>query len=138
MRRDVPQRDATRCTMALSAEAKLVAAYLEKHCRGRAAARAQHLIRDHLAAAGCRISGREFFDLEAELVAAGVPLGTSGAGVFLCVEPEDYDAAYRYIVSRFEPMRERAEALRRMKDRLPAAEAQEVAQTGQGMLFNRW
>ena len=128
------QPAATWCNMTLSTEADLLRAYLEKHCRGRAAARAQPLIRGHLAAAGCRITAREFFDLEAELVAAGVPLGTSGDGVFLCVEPADFDAAYSYIVSRFEPMRERAESLARMRDRLPET----AAETGQAVLFDRW
>ena len=124
--------------MPLSTEAELVRTYLERYCRGRAAARPQQVIRHHVGCAGAAISARAFFDIEAELVAAGVPLGTSGAGVFLCVEPEDYDTAYMYIVSRFEPMRERAEALKAMRGRLPEAESQEAAQTGQGTLFNRW
>ena len=116
----------------LSTEAKILAAYLARYCRGRAQARPQHVIRGHLAAAGCRVSARAFFDVEAELVAGGVPLGTSDKGVYLCADDEDFSLAYHYLVTRFKPMRDRAVALDRMR------EARAGAGAAQGTLFDAY
>jgi len=119
-------------TSALSTEAKVLAAYLARHCVGRARARPQPRIREDLAAAGVSVSERDIFDLEAELVAARVPLGTCGRGVYLCDEADeqDFKVAYGYLVSRFGPIRDRAEALESMRaERFDEPEPPEPART---------
>jgi len=148
----------------LLTEHTLLAAYLERWCRGRAAARPKWRIRQDLVAAGCRIGERIFDQFAAELVLTGHPVGSCGGdesgegrrqpfrpgldvrpaapradreparGFFWCVEEADYDLAYHYLVGRFEPMRQRAEALRRQKEaRFPEAELLfEIAPHGHG------
>ena len=106
---------------------KLLAAYLERHCSGAGAARPKHRILADLRAAGLRLSGREFDQAMHDLAVATGDAGSGDAGFFWSARREDYDAAYGYMVGRFEPQRERAEAIRRRRDeRFP----------GGGLLFD--
>jgi len=115
---------------AAAAETKVLAAYLERECRGREAARPEHVVRAHLAAAGCRISAREFQQIVSGAVRGRThPVGSTDRGYFWCVEAADFDAARAYLVTRFEPMAERIDGLEAMRDRaFPAG----------GCLFDPW
>ena len=107
--------------MELSTAHKLLAAYLKRHCRGREAPRPKHRILAGLREAGLRISGREFDQAMHDLAVRTGDAGSSDEGFFWSVTREDYDAAYGYMVGRFAPQRERAEAiLRRRDERFPA------------------
>jgi hypothetical protein len=111
----------------LSITHKLLAAYLERHCSGADAARPKHRILADLAAMGLRLTGRAFDQAMHDLATATGDAGSGDAGFFWSARREDYDAAYGYMVGRFEPQRERAEAIRRRRDeRFPAG----------GMLFD--
>jgi len=105
----------------LSTAHKLLAAYLERHCSGAGAARTKPRILANLRTMGLRISGRAFDQAMHDLATATGDVGSSDGGFFWCARREDYDAAYGYMVGRFEPQRERAEAIRRRRDeRFPA------------------
>ena len=113
--------------MELSTAHKLLAAYLERHCKGAGAARPKPRILADLHAMGLRLTGREFDQAMHDLAVTTGDAGSSGEGFFWCVTWDDYGAAYGYMVGRFEPQRERAEAIRRRRDeRFPAG----------GMLFD--
>ena len=95
---------------------KLLAAYVERHCSGAGAARPKHRILADLAAMGLSLSGRAFDQAMHDLAVTTGDVGSSDGGFFWCASREDYDAAYGYMVGRFEPQRERAEAIRRRCD----------------------
>lgn len=113
--------------MELSTAHKLLAAYLERHCSGAGAARPKRRILADLRAMGLRISGRAFDQAVHDLATATGDAGSNDNGFFWSESFEDYSIAYGYMVGRFEPQRERAEAIRRRRDeRFP----------GDGMLFD--
>jgi len=125
----MPRTD-TICEPAAGTATRLLAAYLERECRGREAARPEHVIRSHLAAAGLRLSAREFQQVVSDAVRGrACPIGSSDAGYFWCVEPADFEAARAYLVTRFDPMAERIAGLEAMRDR--AARPRDV-------LFDPW
>jgi len=103
---------------AVTADVRVLAAYLERECRGREAARPEHVVRSHLAAAGCVISARDFQQIVGDTVRGrACPIGSTDRGYFWCVEAADFDAARAYLVTRFEPMAERIAAIETMRDR---------------------
>jgi hypothetical protein len=113
----------------LPAAHKIIAAYLERCCKGRAAARTKDRICGELKAVGLNLSTREFEQIVHDLAEAGQCVGSSDEGYFWMVDEEDYDLAYHYLVTRMAPMRRRAEANRRRKAaRFP----------GDGVLFDAY
>jgi len=117
--------------MPQAVECEILSAYLAKHCRGREAARPKRRILRDVRAAGLGLGDRDF-DQAMHALAMERPVGSSDKGFFWCLDDEDFQAAYGYLVTRFRPMRERAEAIRRQgEERLrPAA--------GAGVLFDAW
>jgi len=98
-----------------TAKMAILAEYLRTHCRGRDAARSETIVRGHLAAAGCRVSEREMRKLAGDAARLrAFPIGTTDAGFFWCIGPEDFAAARAYLVARFEPMRDRVEGIEAM------------------------
>jgi hypothetical protein len=102
-------------TTDLSTAARILGQWLRMHALGRAHACPQAEVRRELALFGLSVLAREIFDLEAELVKAGEPLGSSDRGIFWCEDEADYIVAYQYLVGRFAAMRARAEALERQR-----------------------
>ena len=95
---------------------RILAEYLRWHCRGRAAASPKRAIRaDLVLEAGIRLSSRGFDFLAEECALLGIPVGSSSNGFFWMVDEEDFDLARSYLVCRFAPMKERIEAIERMK-----------------------
>lgn len=113
-------------------QSAILRAYLERHCRGRDAARPKWRIRAELRAAGLVLGAREFDQAAHDLAVETGCVGSSDAGFFWCAEREDFQAAYSYLVGRFRPMRERAEAVRAKGEELFPAEPWRPAD----MLFN--
>lgn len=96
-------------------DADHLAAYLKANCRGRAAAIPKWRIQADLAARGITVTDRNF-DLAAEDLALTTgDVGSSAAGFFWCIDPEDYDLAYDWLVGRFAAQRTRAERLKARK-----------------------
>jgi len=87
---------------------------LKNECRGEANARTQARLIEDLAAEGHRVSPREIFYLLRDLVLSGYPVGTSGKGVFWCITRDELVRARRYLTSRFDDLRARADALERL------------------------
>ena len=86
--------------------------YLYRRCRGRAWARTYARIRQDLAAIGIEVTEREMYALVEALALAGRPVGTTGKGCFVCIEPKDFRAAYRNLYGR---LRTQARRCRRFK-----------------------
>jgi hypothetical protein len=95
--------------------ARILAQWLRIHALGAAQARTH---RDCVAAmtqCGLVVTQRSVFELEAELVHAGEPVGSCDRGIYMCRDEDDFRLAYHYIACRFAPMKARAEALERMR-----------------------
>ena len=95
--------------------APIVAAWLRNECRGRQAARPKWACVGILRVLGLSISQREFEGICHALAVATGDLGTSTRGYYWCVEEEDYDLAAAWLAPRFEPQRERHQAIRRRR-----------------------
>lgn len=101
---------------------RIVAEWLRRHARGRAAARPKGQILRGLGALGLHVASREFDALMGEMVLAGLAVGSSGRGFFWMVAREDYALARHYVTTRFRPMRARADAIAAQeRRRFPAA-----------------
>jgi len=140
----IPNPESRPCA-GLTAPHAIVAAYLERCCRGRASARTKDRIVGELKAVGLNLEAgagnreqgtgnresgtRKLERLMHDLAEAGQDVGSSDEGYFWCMDEEDYDLAYHYLVTRMAPMRRRAEANRRRRAaRFP----------GDGVLFDAY
>jgi len=111
----------------LSTEARLLAAWLHRHARGRRRAVPYRRLAAALAEAGCRVSEREVYELIAELQLAGRPVGTTPRrprpGAFICVDDEDWKAAEANLEARLYRPLARLRRLRRTRRELQGGQA---------------
>ena len=99
----------------MTPQERILASYIQARVRGVTNARPAGEIRGALLAMGLALDRREFAAATQNIALETGDLGSSDAGYFWCVDEADYDAAYSYIVTRFEPMRDRAERIKRRK-----------------------
>ncbi|MCX5671209.1 MAG: hypothetical protein NTU94_07830 [Planctomycetota bacterium] len=86
--------------------------YLDKWCRGAAAARTQETIARHLREAGLdACTARDVRDAVAALTLAHKRVGTCSTGCFLCVSVADFRVAHRMLFGRELTQRKRRRAL---------------------------
>lgn len=90
----------------------LTAGYLWKHCSGLGAARTETRIAADLRDLGVSVRTRDLREAVRVLRLAGAPIGTSTAGVFVCIEPRDWRTAYRHLYTR---LRTQAAGCRRFR-----------------------
>ena len=98
--------------------------HLKDECRGEERAETQKTLLRRLAEAGCPTTPREIFYLIRDLVLSGYPVGTSGKGVFWCIRRDEIVRARRYLMSRFDDLRARADALEKLVRRWGEASAE--------------
>jgi len=91
----------------------IVLGYLAKHCAGHESARATARIAAELAAtSGQAVTARQVRDAVAALALAGHPVGTSCAGVFVCITSSDFRHAYRNLCIRLREQSRRCAAFK--------------------------